>query len=130
MLNQNFNGFSGHQWGQSGNRHGNYNGINLQSIDVARLFLEVRANPKLTIPEFLAKEALCFHVDVPGNCPIDLLKRYPWMAAGEVPKGNEPPGAWRISFSRSAIPLRVTRLPESVSSVRVSIENEIGRAHV
>lgn len=121
LLNEHFDGFSQIQWGASGNRHGNYNGINLQGMDVARLFLEARANPKLTIPEFLSREEVCFHVDLPGNHPIDLLKRYPWMAAGEPPAGNEPPGGWRIFFSRSAIPLRVMRLDEVVPAIRVAV---------
>ncbi|RYD73120.1 MAG: LysM peptidoglycan-binding domain-containing protein, partial [Verrucomicrobiaceae bacterium] len=96
-----------------------FNGINLRGIDVARLYTESRANPKLTIPEFLAREEAFFQVSLPGNYPVDLLKRYPWMAAGEPPKGNEPPAGWRISFSPSGIPLRVERLKDPVPAVTV-----------
>src|SRR5436309_6126357 len=64
------------------NRHGLYNGMNLAGIDVARLYLALRKNPALTIPEFLAAEETFYKVTVSKARRFDLLKLYPWMLAG------------------------------------------------
>ncbi len=124
MLNENFDGFAKTQWGESGNRHGAFNGINLTGIDVTRLYKEARQNPKLTIPEFLAKEEPFFQVDLPGTHPVDMLKRYPWLLAGEAAKGDEQPGGWRITFNPIGIPLKVERLGEAVTAATVKVLKE------
>lgn len=91
------------------NRHGLYHGQNLAGMDVGRLFLELRKNPALTIPEFLAGEETFFKVLLPadpsGRAP-DLLRLYPWMGGGSPP-GTARPAAWEVSFTRSGLPLKV-----------------------
>ena len=47
------------------NRHGLYNGMNLAGLDVARLYLALRKNPALTIPEFLAGEETFYKITLP-----------------------------------------------------------------
>jgi murein DD-endopeptidase MepM/ murein hydrolase activator NlpD len=86
------------------NRHGVYNGMNLAGLDVARLFLALRKNPALSIPEFLTGEEAFYKVAVPKARHFDLPQLYPWMvAAGKRTSGE----SWEISFARSGVPLRI-----------------------
>jgi murein DD-endopeptidase MepM/ murein hydrolase activator NlpD len=85
------------------NRHGIYNGMNLAGVDVARLYLELRKNPALTIPEFLNKEEAFYKIDVPKARHFDLLQLYPWMLAAAKRNG----GSWEVSFAASGVPLRI-----------------------
>ena len=86
------------------NRHGIYNGLNLVGIDVARLYLALRKNPALTIPEFLSQETIFYKVTVPNAKHFDLAKRYPWLSARFRFVGQK---SWEISFAQSGVPLRV-----------------------
>jgi murein DD-endopeptidase MepM/ murein hydrolase activator NlpD len=87
------------------NHNGIYNGMNLAGLDVARLFLALRKNPALTIPEFLNDEETFYKVAVPKARHFDLLKLYPWMLAGG--KRNEG-SSWEVSFARSGVPLTIS----------------------
>lgn len=100
------------------NRHGLFHGQNLAGLDVGRLFLELRQNPALTIPEFLANEETFFRVLLPADPsgrPPDLLRLYPWMGAGPGATttlgagGTATPAvaSWEVSFTRSGLPLKV-----------------------
>jgi murein DD-endopeptidase MepM/ murein hydrolase activator NlpD len=99
------------------NRHGLYNGINLAGLDLPRLFLALRQNPALTIPQFLEREEVFFKVLVPNTPDFQLPERYPWMIAS-VP--NEKPESWEISFARSGLPLRLAPSTRAVATAEVS----------
>ena len=86
------------------NYHGIYNGINLDGIDIARLYLELRKNPALTIPEFLASEQTFYKVIVPRSENFELLRNYSWMLTGDAGKTAR---SWEISFARSGVPLKI-----------------------
>ncbi|HYR22800.1 MAG TPA: M23 family metallopeptidase [Chthoniobacterales bacterium] len=86
------------------NHHGIYNGINLTGLNVARLYLELREKPSLTIPQFLSEEAIFYKVALPGSRHFELPKTYPWMVNGNA--ANEP-RSWTVSFARSGLPLRI-----------------------
>lgn len=104
------------------NKHGLYHGQNLAGLDVGRLFLELRNNPALTVPGFLAGEETFFKVLLPADPagrPPDLLRLYPWMGAGSPP-GTPPPAAWEVSFTRSGLPLKVLPAPTAVASPTLS----------
>ena len=85
------------------NHNGIYNGMNLAGLDVARLYLALRKNPALTIPEFLKDEEIFYKVTLPNSRHFDLPKLYPWMLGG---KRNEK-SSWEVSFARSGVPLRI-----------------------
>ena len=85
------------------NRHGIYNGMNLAGLDVARLYLALRSNPALTIPEFLNHEETFYKVALPKARNFDLSQHYPWMLAGAKRNG----GSWEVSFAASGVPLRI-----------------------
>jgi len=99
------------------NQHGIYNGMNLAGLDVARLFLALRKNPALTIPEFLNDEETFYKVAVPKARRFDLLKLYPWMLAG----GKRSEGSsWEVSFARSGVPLTVAPSERHVTQPELS----------
>src|SRR6266436_3555481 len=74
------------------NRHGLYNGMNLAGIDVARLYLALRKNPALTIPEFLAGEETFYKITLPKARHFDLPTLYPSMLAA----GKRSGSSWEI----------------------------------
>jgi murein DD-endopeptidase MepM/ murein hydrolase activator NlpD len=86
------------------NFHGIYNGLNLTGLNIARLYLELREKPSLTIPQFLAEEETFYKVALPGSRHFELPKLYPWMLNGSG--ANEPP-SWIVSFTRSGLPLKI-----------------------
>lgn len=83
------------------NHHGLFNGMNLSGIDVARLFLEHRANPELRFSEFVATTPVYFKVAVPASGTPDFLQRHPWMQRGTAEKAV----SWEISFSATGQPI-------------------------
>ena len=85
------------------NHNGIYNGMNLAGLDVARLYLALRKNPALTIPEFLNNEETFYKVTLPKSRHFDLQKLYLWMLGG---KRNEK-SSWEVSFARSGVPLKI-----------------------
>ncbi|HMF45739.1 MAG TPA: M23 family metallopeptidase [Candidatus Udaeobacter sp.] len=98
------------------NHHGLYNGMNLAGLDVARLYLALRKNPALTIPEFLAGEETFYKVTVPKARHFDLPTLYPWMLTG----GKRNASSWEVSFARSGVPLRIDASDKRVTQPEVS----------
>ena len=98
------------------NRHGLYNGMNLAGLDVARLYLALRKNPALTIPEFLAGEETFYKVALPKARHFELPTMYPWMLA----PGKRSGSSWEVSFARSGVPLRIESSDKRVTQPEVS----------
>src|SRR6185436_12426594 len=67
MLTRNFENWYAENLKKEPNRNGIYNGINLAGMDIARLFLALKKNPALTIPEFLAGEETFYKVMLPES---------------------------------------------------------------
>jgi hypothetical protein len=70
---------------------------------VARLYLALRKNPALTIPEFLAADETFYKITLPKARHFDLPTQYPWMLAA----GKRSGPSWEVSFARSGVPLRI-----------------------
>jgi murein DD-endopeptidase MepM/ murein hydrolase activator NlpD len=104
MLSRRFESWHDHFSQTDPNRQGLYNGINLMGLDIARLYLELRKRPSLTIPEFLSEEETFFRVRVPASRNFDLARFYPWMVSR---KSEEPPASWEISFNQVGLPLKI-----------------------
>ena len=98
------------------NRHGLYNGMNLAGIDVARLYLALRKNPALTIPEFLAAEDTFYKIALPTARHFDLPMLYPWMLA----TGKRGASSLEVSFASSGVPLRIEPTNRRVVQPEVS----------
>ena len=99
------------------NRHGIYNGMNLAGLDVARLYLALRKNPALTIPEFLSDEETFYKVAVPKARHFDLPQLYPWMLAAGKRSGGS---SWEVSFARSGVPLKIEPSDRHVAQPELS----------
>lgn len=119
------------------NHNGIYNGINLTGLDIARLYLALRKNPGLTIPDFLRDEETFYKVALPRSAHFELPKNYPWMIA-RTPDAQTR--SWEVSFTRSGLPLKIeassknVREPEltwlrktSVDASRLTINRVTGR---
>src|SRR5436309_3925468 len=98
------------------NHHDIYNGMNLAGIDVARLYLALRKNPALTIPEFLSEEETFYKATLPKSRHFDLPRLYPWMLGG---KRNEK-SSWEVSFASSGVPLKVEPSERRVTQPELS----------
>ncbi len=118
LLNDHFEQWHGTFFKGEPNRHGIYNGINLAGLDLPRLFLALRRDPGLTIPQFIAREEVFWKALVPNTPYFQLPERYPWMIAGGAP--NEKPVSWEVSFARSGLPLRLAPSPRAISSAEVT----------
>jgi murein DD-endopeptidase MepM/ murein hydrolase activator NlpD len=98
------------------NHHGIYNGINLAGLNIAQLYLKLRENPLLTIPQFLSEEEIFYQVALPKSRHFELPKLYPWMVSGTAEARS-----WTVSFARSGLPLKIepserkVKQPEIVS---------------
>ncbi|MEY2565129.1 MAG: murein DD-endopeptidase [Verrucomicrobiota bacterium] len=99
------------------NRQGLYNGINLMGLDIARVYLELRKRPSLTIPDFLAEEETFYRVLVPASKHFDLARLYPWMVAGK-PEGQ--PASWEVSFNRAGVPVKIAPNAKPVGGPELS----------
>jgi murein DD-endopeptidase MepM/ murein hydrolase activator NlpD len=115
MFNRNFEAWYNTFFKNDPNHNGIYNGMNLAGIDVARLYLALRKNPALTIPEFLRDEETFYKVTLPKSRHFDLPRLYPWM----VTAGKEK-SSWEVSFARSGVPLKVETSDRRVSQPEIS----------
>jgi murein DD-endopeptidase MepM/ murein hydrolase activator NlpD len=99
------------------NHNGIYNGMNLAGLDIARLYLALRKNPSLTIPEFLGREETFYKVTVPKARHFELPKLYSWMVT--TGSRNEK-SSWEVSFAPSGVPLRIESSDKSVMQPELS----------
>ncbi|MEY2557060.1 MAG: hypothetical protein QOE34_485 [Verrucomicrobiota bacterium] len=105
------------------NHNGLYNGINLMGLDIARLYLELRKRPSLTIPEFLSEEETFYRVLLPASKHFDLARFYPWMVAR---KTDEHPASWEVSFNRAGVPLKIEPSAKHVTGPELSFLKKSG----
>jgi murein DD-endopeptidase MepM/ murein hydrolase activator NlpD len=103
------------------NHNGIYNGLNLTGLDIARLFLALRKNPSLTIPEFLKDEEVFYKVTVPKSSHFELIKLYPWMLQGSP---GIKTSSWEVSFARSGVPLKVQPSDKQVTEPELTYVKE------
>jgi hypothetical protein len=103
MVNRNFSAWFDHYLAGNTNHHGNYNGMNLLGMDPVGLLKSVRANPALTVPEFVRSLRPLFSIAVPDSRHFDLPRLYPWLMTS--PGSNAP--IWRVTFSDAFIPMRI-----------------------
>jgi murein DD-endopeptidase MepM/ murein hydrolase activator NlpD len=105
LLSERFKTWYGNHY-PSPNHHGIYNGFNLTGMDVARLFLDRRKNPGLTMREFLNGEEPYFKVKAPGKKVPSLLARHPWL--GQNMQGVKSARSWEFTFAQTGVPLAIS----------------------
>jgi murein DD-endopeptidase MepM/ murein hydrolase activator NlpD len=98
------------------NHHGIFNGMNLSGTDVARFFLEHRANPQLSFSEFVANTPVYFKVIAPARGTPDFVTRHPWICRGTA----DGAASWEISFSATGQPVAFTPSVRHVDSPYVT----------
>jgi murein DD-endopeptidase MepM/ murein hydrolase activator NlpD len=116
MLSHQFNGWHEASFPNEQNHNGIYNGLNLAGIDIARLFLALRKDPSLTIPQFLGTEEVFYTVASPRSSHFELPKKYPWMLAKEPGPSTH---SWLVSFARSGVPLKIEPSSNGVSQPEI-----------
>lgn len=99
------------------NYHGIHNGMNLAGMDIGRLFVEYRRNPRLSIPAFVQSTPVHFKVVVPRSGSLEIARRYPWLLGGSS-SASSP--SWEISFSSTGLPVAVAPCVRRVSEPTVS----------
>jgi hypothetical protein len=124
MLNRHYNRWHADFY-RGRNPHGLYMGRNLMGVDPAALFLALQEEPELTFAEFVRRKPVAYRLALPGDRPIDLLERYPWLAAEDMkPEDLKRPGAWVISFTREGVPVEIARQEASVAQPEVVYVSE------
>ncbi|TAE87173.1 MAG: M23 family metallopeptidase [Verrucomicrobia bacterium] len=108
------------------NFHGNFNGMNLAGMDVAKLFLDHRENPELRIQDFVTSTPAYFKVTIPRTAEWDFAKRHPWMVKSD-PSSNSP--SWEISFSATGLPVAITASTREVAQATVTAVRNSRIAH-
>jgi len=98
-------------------RNGIYNGMNLAGLDIARLYLALRKNPSLSIPEFLSDEETFYKVILPKSRHFELPRLYSWMLAADV---RHEKSSWEVSFARSGLPLKIEPSDKHVTQPELS----------
>lgn len=117
LLSRNFESWHDTHFGASPNRHGIYNGLNLAGADPSRLLLEARKNPSLKIADYFASDEPAFSILINDSPHFSLIRDYPWLVpAGEI--ANPP--AWKITFSRAGVPLKVEAHSQRLAEPRAA----------
>src|SRR5690606_27439253 len=79
------------------------------------LLQAARENPHLRIADHIRREEPYFAIVINDSPNFSLIRNYPWLVpSGEV--ANPP--AWKVTFSRSGLPLKVEAAKERVSEPR------------
>jgi murein DD-endopeptidase MepM/ murein hydrolase activator NlpD len=103
MLNRNFGGWFKKNHPKTPDTHGIFNGMNLAGLDPIGLTRAVRAEPALTVTNYIRGQTPLFRLILNDTPRFDLIRLYPWLTEGAV----EPrPTAWAVTFSNQFIPMR------------------------
>ena len=116
MTNRGFDHWHHHFFGSS-SRHGPYNGLNMNGLDISELFIKHNANKSLTITQFIKKIPTYYKITVPRKGLIDIAERYPWIRKGNHATASP---SWEISYASSGFPLAVAPSMRRVSKPTVS----------
>ncbi len=103
------------------NHNGIHNGMNLAGLDIARLYLALRENPSLTIPQFFDSEETFYKVTLPRSSHFELPKLYPWMVRASA---GVKTSSWEVSFARSGLPLKIQPSEKEVLQPELSYIKE------
>ena len=99
------------------NKHGNYNGMNLIGFDPAKFLLAASQTEDFDVASHIRKNnPPFFKVAIPRpRTPLALLKRYPWLATGDL--SSAP--ALAIAFTQAGLPVAIEPHATAVSAPRL-----------
>jgi murein DD-endopeptidase MepM/ murein hydrolase activator NlpD len=114
------------------NHQGVFFGRNLMGVDPAALFLALEEEPDLSFSEFVRRQPVAYRLAIPGDRPLDILERYPWLAAeGVSPRDTRATGSWVVSFTREGVPIEVARQDGHVAGPEVVyVTDEVQRRYL
>jgi murein DD-endopeptidase MepM/ murein hydrolase activator NlpD len=114
------------QYSGGTNHHGNYNGMNLIGMDVARFLTEVHRQPGLTVTDFVRRSPAYFKVTVPREGPLEFAERHPWLVYGDL---SQPSPSWEISLTATGLPTGIAISRRKVDEPIVSAVRPSEAAH-
>lgn len=116
----------------SQNPHGAFFGRNLVGVNPSELYLALEEEPGLTFREFVDRRPVAYRMVIPGQFPLNVLERYPWLAAeGVSPGDTDPRGAWLVSFTREGVPVEIARQAQPVAEPQVVyVSDKVQRNHL
>lgn len=93
------------------NRHGSWNGINLQGIDPLAFYRQIMADTQASAVGFFLSEPVAFRVAYHFSSPPDFLRRNPVFSPSRP--SSIQAGWYQIGFNPHGIPLEWHRIPDS-----------------
>jgi murein DD-endopeptidase MepM/ murein hydrolase activator NlpD len=108
------------------NHHGNFNGMNLMGIDVAQLFIAQKANPALSVVDFIAASPVYFKITIPRAGALDILQRYPWLVRGPAEPTTH---SWEISLTATGFPTGFAPSNRQVAAPTVTFVQNTASRH-
>ena len=118
MAQSDFSDWHAHYFG-SPSSHSKYNGLNMNGLNIAELFIKHNTNPQLKLSDFVKQITVYFKVTVPRKAGvfIDIATRYPWMKQGNHSLATP---SWEISYASSGFPLAVVPSNRKVTQATVT----------
>lgn len=81
-------------------------------LDFAEFYMAKKKKPGLTLPAFVKTMNVHYKVTVPRKNELEILTRYPWLAAGDVKQSSS---SWELSLSSSGFPISISLSNRKVS---------------
>jgi murein DD-endopeptidase MepM/ murein hydrolase activator NlpD len=119
MLNQHERVWHAQYVAGQANTHGVFFGTNLAGVDPEALYRTSRREPATTFPQFVRALPAGFRVALPGDRPLDVVARYPWLLDEGADAQPDAARAWAVTFTRGGVPIRVARLNRGVTRPEV-----------
>ena len=120
LLNQYFQAFFDRFYG-SHNSHGIYFGRNIAGVDVETLYRAHRADPRFVFTDWVRRRPIAYRTAIPGDYPLDILDRYPWLADGGVTNADtDKPGSWVVGFTQEGVPVEIVRQAKEITAPEVA----------
>lgn len=131
LLNEHFQRWFDAYYGTR-NFHGLFFGKNIAGVNPAALYRSLRQDATLSFAEFVRRQPVAYRIAIPGERPLDVLARYPWLAEGDVtPADTAATGAWVVSFTQEGVPVRIARQPQPVAEPEVVyVAPRVRRGHL
>ncbi len=82
-------------------------------MDPAKVLIASQQNENLDIRSHVASQEPAFKIGIPNKPTFDLIKNYPWLAAGQPAN----PQAWSITFTRHGVPIRIEALNQPLQGL-------------
>lgn len=108
LYSSNFDSWYKKQKFSSPNYFGNFNGLNMASLDPLDIYKRLQKDPNFNIVKYIKSLPVALEIIVSGPKGQDLAHRYPQLIANKhIPKD---PKAWKIAFTAYGFPKSLTTI--------------------